>query len=181
MRAWAPRGLGPGGFVDPESLDPENILRLYQTGDLKLELNLEYRFKLLWQLRGALFLDIGNAWSFNFDKDRPGSQFLFRGRERGSVDTGDFFNHQSFLRQMGIGGGMGVRVDLSYFIFRLDMAIPLRYNAPSLSGNRQIFLGDGDDPRTMPGEAVLERYYWNNFDNFRLRDITFQLGLGYPF
>ncbi|MEM7575508.1 MAG: BamA/TamA family outer membrane protein [Bacteroidota bacterium] len=181
MRAWAPRGLGPGGFVDPESLDPENNLRLYQTGDLKLELNLEYRFKLLWQLRGALFLDIGNVWSLSPDKERPGSQFLLRRRESGTVDDGDYFNQQSFLRQMGIGGGMGVRIDLSYFIFRLDMAVPLRYNSPSFSGDRRTFLGDVDDPRTILDEPVLERYYWNQFERFRLRDITFQLGLGYPF
>ncbi|MEL6668268.1 MAG: hypothetical protein AAFP08_04825, partial [Bacteroidota bacterium] len=71
--------------------------------------------------------------------------------------------------------------DLSYFIFRLDMAVPLRYSFPSLSGNRDSFQGTADDPRTIEGLALRESYYWNPFDQLRLRDITFQLGLGYPF
>ncbi|MEM6395963.1 MAG: BamA/TamA family outer membrane protein [Bacteroidota bacterium] len=180
MRAWAPRGLGPGGYVDPESLDPQNNLRLFQTGDFKLELNLEYRFKLLWQLRGAFFVDVGNIWSLNSDPDRCGSQLLFRSSEI-NCSNGTTLRAQPFYRQLAIGSGFGVRIDLSYFIFRLDMAIPLRYNFPSLSGNRDSFQGPSDDPRVIDGIDLRESHYWNQFDEFRLRDFTFQLGLGYPF
>ncbi|MEL7377216.1 MAG: BamA/TamA family outer membrane protein, partial [Bacteroidota bacterium] len=180
MRAWAPRGLGPGGYIDPESLDPENNLRLYQTGDLKLEFNLEYRFKLISPFRGAFFLDVGNIWSLSQDPDRCGAQFSFRSSEI-DCSNGTLLRAQPFYRQLAMGGGFGLRVDLSYFIFRLDMAVPLRYSFPSLSGNRDSFQGTADDPRTIEGLALRESYYWNPFDQLRLRDITFQLGLGYPF
>lgn len=169
MRAWAPRGLGPGGFVDSLSLvrakDRGNLL-LYQTGDLQLELNLEYRYKLLWQLKGAFFLDIGNVWTLNYQNDnRCGSQFRFNAK---SYDCGEsLFHHQAFYRQLAIAAGTGIRVDLSYFIFRLDASVPLRYNYP----------------RIRPEEATIpERLYWNNFADFQFpRSLTWQLGLGYPF
>src|SRR5690606_31164349 len=82
IRAWAPRGLGPGGYQDPNALDRDNNFRLYQAGDLKLEMNLEYRFEILWQMKGALFLDAGNIWTIREDINRCGSQFLFNGTER---------------------------------------------------------------------------------------------------
>lgn len=165
MRAWDLRGLGPGGFVDSLSLLPraarENRL-LYQTGDLQLELNLEYRFKLFWQLRSAFFLDIGNVWTVDRETNgRCGSQFLFRGTTYEC--DGEPFYHQPFYRQVAIAGGTGIRIDLSYFIFRLDAAIPLRYNYP----------------RERPEDGVIpEKLYWNDFNDFR---INWQLGLGYPF
>ncbi|MEL6275725.1 MAG: BamA/TamA family outer membrane protein [Bacteroidota bacterium] len=167
MRAWSPRGLGPGGFVDSLSLlsrsERSNLL-LYQTGDLQLELNLELRYKLFWQLRGALFVDIGNVWTLDYqNEDRRGSQFRFTTL----VDNDDGFRHQPFFRQLAIGAGTGIRVDLSYFIFRLDAAIPLRFNYPS----------ERPDNGKLP-----ERLYWNTFKGFRFPgDFTWQLGLGYPF
>ncbi|NJO86940.1 MAG: BamA/TamA family outer membrane protein, partial [Lewinella sp.] len=169
MRAWAPRGLGPGGFVDSLSLlrrsDSSNLL-LYQTGDLQLELNFEYRYKLFWQFKGALFLDIGNVWTLNYaNEDRCGSQFRLSPRR--SECGGEPFNHQAFYRQLAVAAGTGLRIDLSYFIFRLDAALPLRYNYPS--------------SRFAEG-TVAESLYWNNFAGFSFpRSITWQLGLGYPF
>jgi hypothetical protein len=79
---------------------------------------------------------------------------------------------QPFYRQLAIAAGTGIRVDLSYFIFRLDAAVPLRYNYPN----------DGfGEPLNRDNNDVLESDYWSSFRGFRLRDITFQLGLGYPF
>ena len=177
MRAWAPRGLGPGGYVDPLSLNTDNNLRLFQTGDLRMELNLEYRFPIASFFKGAVFTDIGNIWTFEEDanSERAGSQFLLSRKRTGDGRT--FV--QPFYRQLAVGAGTGVRVDLSYFIFRLDASIPLRYNYPN----------DGQgDPNNVGGRpffegqaSVPESAYWRNFGTFRFRDITWQLGLGYPF
>lgn len=162
MRAWAPRGLGPGGYQDPlAEAGRDSIFQLYQAADLKLELNLEYRFNLFWRVRGAVFMDIGNIWTINRDPDRCGSQFLFR-RKVYRCGERESFVHEPFYRQIAVGSGFGMRVDLTYFIFRLDLGLPLRYNY--------------DRPR---GDATSS--YWYNFSNFSLGDISYNLGLGYPF
>lgn len=170
MRAWAPRGLGPGGYVDPLSLNTDNNLRLFQTGDFRMELNLEYRFPITTLFKGAFFADIGNIWTFEEDADqeRPGSQFLLGQKLRNN----NTFLHQPFYRQLAIGMGTGLRVDLSYFVFRLDASIPMRYNYPQDGFGNPL-----DRDNTKPPEGD----YWRSFQRFRLRDITFQLGLGYPF
>ncbi len=162
MRAWAPRGLGPGGYLDEDSLDPDNNFRLYQSGDLKLELNLEYRFKIFWRLKGALFIDAGNIWTFRRDLDRPGAQFLWQ--ERRYMVEGEEFIHYPFYRQVAIGSGLGFRVDLSYFIFRFDVGVRLRNNYPRL-----------------PRENAPESAWWNNFEDFQLKDLGLNIGLGLPF
>ncbi len=171
MRAWAPRGLGPGGYVDPTSLGNDvDFFRLFQTGDLRLELNLEYRFPIASYFKGALFADIGNIWTLNpaENVERPGSQFLFAA----SPNEDNSFVHQPFYRQLAVGMGTGIRVDVSYFIFRLDASVPMRYNYPHA--------GDGT-PIVRDGSPIPESAYWRNLNNFRLGDITWQLGLGYPF
>lgn len=168
MRAWQPRALGPGGYVDPLSLNTDNNLRLFQTGDFRMELNLEYRFPIAGFFKGALFADIGNIWTLDSLADRPGSQFLFSKR---ATPDGSFV-HQPFYRQLAVGAGSGLRVDLNYFIFRLDVALPLRYNYPQE--------GDGT-PLVRDGSEFSEGAYWRNFNNFGFSDLTFQLGLGYPF
>ena len=162
MRAWAPRGLGPGGYLDEASLDPNNNFRLYQSGDLKIELNLEYRFKIFWRLKGALFVDAGNIWTFRRDLDRPGSQFLWQ--EKRYPIEGEEFIHYPFYRQIAIGSGLGFRLDLSYFIFRFDVGVKLRNNYPRFRGPN-----------------VPESAWWNNFEGFQLRDLGLNLGLGLPF
>lgn len=177
MRAWAPRGLGPGGYVDPLSLNTDNNLRLFQTGDLRLELNLEYRFPIASFFKGAIFADIGNVWTFEEDEngERPGSQFRLTATD-GRDGT---FRHEAFYRQLAVGAGTGLRVDLSYFIFRLDASIPVRYNYPN-DGSGEIRDAEGN----LIWENVFdvpESAYWRDFGAFRFQDITWQLGLGYPF
>ena len=173
MRAWAPQGLGPGGYVDLLSLDSDgginNNLRLYQTGDLQLEFNAEYRFNLFSFFRGALFTDIGNVWRIEEDPDRPGSQFLLRGRLREQEGTQAFF-HQPFYRQLAVNGGFGLRVDLSYFVFRLDLALPLRYNYPRTSEGEPAVRDETNYP---------ESAYW--LQRLELSELRPQIGLGYPF
>lgn len=161
IRAWAPRGLGPGGYQDPNTLDRDNNFRLYQTGDLKLEFNFEYRFEIFWQMKGAFFLDAGNIWTIQEDPDRCGSQFLFTTAHRADGCVND-----PFYRQIAVGGGFGLRFDFSYFIFRLDMGVKLRNSYPSL---RDVF-----------GNAR-EQDYWESFRGFGLSRVAFNFGLGYPF
>jgi outer membrane protein assembly factor BamA len=162
MRAWAPRGLGPGGYQDPlADAGRDSIAQLYQAADLKLELNLEYRFNLFWRLRGALFLDIGNIWTINRDLDRCGSQFLFS-RAVYPCGGNDAYIHEPFYRQLAIGSGFGMRVDLTYFIFRLDLGLPLRYNQERLRSDASSS-------------------YWYDFSSLSLGDVSYNLGLGYPF
>ncbi len=164
IRAWAARGLGPGGYIDSLTVNSNNRLLFYQTGDLKLEFNLEYRFDLLWRLKGALFLDGGNVWTFQRDPDRCGSQFLFS--RRSEMDCPDQPGAgDPFYKQIALGAGFGFRFDFTYFIFRLDLGLPIRSPFPS-----------PDDP-----DNIREWDYWYDFSGIKLKDFNFNIGLGYPF
>jgi len=104
IRAWQVRSLGPGTYQAPPRSYPN------QSGDIKIEGNLEYRFRLIRYLEGALFLDAGNIWAINEKDNRPGAQFRFG----------------SFYKQIALGTGTGFRFDFDYFIFRLDLGVKLR-------------------------------------------------------
>lgn len=166
MRAWAPRGLGPGGYFDPLSLEPDSTFRLFQSGDIKLELNLEYRFNIFWRLKGAIFLDVGNVWTVQRDDNRPGSQFLWTRRDNRFDLEGNPFVHHPFYKQLAIGSGFGLRVDLSYFLFRFDIGVKLRNSFP-------------DDRSLQPN--IPESAWWNDLGNLKTNDFGFNLGLGLPF
>jgi outer membrane protein assembly factor BamA len=178
LRSWAPRGLGPGAYEDTLAVRSVNNTRLYQTGDLKIEFNLEYRFKMFWLLNGAFFIDAGNVWTLRRDPNRCGSQFLFSERTYNCVDQvsgGDIrYTNEPFYQQIAVGGGFGLRMDFSYFILRLDMGVKLRHAAPFPDN---------------PADSNNWRNYW--FRDFRdngnrvdlnFTDIVaFNLGFGYPF
>ncbi len=104
IRAWQVRALGPGSYEAPDNTYPN------QSSDIKLEANLEYRYKFTSFLEGALFLDAGNIWAIN-DKDN---------RE------GAIFKLNRFYKQIAVGTGTGVRLDLNYFIFRVDVGLKVR-------------------------------------------------------
>ena len=108
LRGFPSRSVGPGSYDPPDSLDASSYFD--QTGDIKLELNLEYRFDLYRFLKGALFLDAGNIWLLNEDPGTPGGAFQF----------------SEFLNQLAAGSGMGLRFDLSVLVLRLDVGFPLR-------------------------------------------------------
>jgi outer membrane protein assembly factor BamA len=116
VRAWQVRSLGPGSFYEESDRSFPN-----RTADIKLEANLEYRFKMFWLLEGALFLDAGNIWAINKSDEREGAVF----------DPG------SFYKDIAIGTGFGTRFDFSFFVFRLDLGMKLR-NPAENSGNRWI-------------------------------------------
>ncbi len=160
IRGWYARALGPGLYRDPLTDDPKNRNLFYQSGDMKIEFNLEYRFLLLrpfglFNLYGATYLDIGNIWTVKKDPNRPGAEFsLSRTTQEGQI-TSDLF-----LREMAIGTGFGTRWDFTYFVFRLDFGTPLKNNYPDPNRNNT---------------------YWYDYSKWQLRDIVLNIGLGYPF
>jgi len=106
IRAFRARTLGPGSF------DPRTILEgsyFDQSGDVKLELNAEYRANLYKFLNAAVFVDAGNIWLLHDDSTRPGAKFS-----------------KDFLNEIAVGAGVGLRLDFSILILRLDLAMPLR-------------------------------------------------------
>jgi len=107
IRAFRARSIGPGSYRDPEQ-DTKKFLP-DQSGDIKLEMNTEYRAKLFSVVQGAVFVDAGNIWLFNKDEDRPGAEFS-----------------KKFLSELAVGTGAGLRFDLSFLVLRLDVAFPLR-------------------------------------------------------
>lgn len=106
IRAFRVRSLGPGSYRPPKNSDNAFF---DQTGDIKLETNLEYRFTFYKYLKGALFLDAGNIWLYNENESIPGGQW-----------TSDW------LSEVALGTGAGVRLDVNFLVLRLDLGIPLR-------------------------------------------------------
>lgn len=139
IRAWQVRSLGPGSYIlpaDREDLYPN------QLGDIKLEANFEYRFDLFLDFKGAVFLDAGNIWAIKYDLDQPGAEF--------SVDR--------FYNEIAVGTGFGLRLDLSFFVARLDLGMKLR--DPGMTGG--------------PGWIPFTRTYgWEDF--------MLNFAIGYPF
>ena len=108
VRAFSVWGLGPGSYRIPDSIAAKSFLD--QAGDIKLEANTEYRFPIISILKGALFIDAGNIWLLQDDPNRPGGKF----------------SSKTFLDEVAVGTGFGLRLDLSFFILRFDLAFPLR-------------------------------------------------------
>ena len=164
IRAWLPRGLGPGGYLDSLSTSTENRNRLYQKGDLRFEFNLEYRFNVVSIFNLAVFIDGGNIWTSKLDTTRYGSQFLFK---RKCVSCGNATPNQwndAFYQQIALGGGLGLRFDVSYFVFRLDIGFKLRNPYPA----------------TRDENGIGSNYWQNSLEKI-LENPTFNFGLGYPF
>ena len=139
VRAWSARTLGPGAY--------KNTVNIEESGDIKIESNVEFRTEILRLsngiiIEGASFVDAGNVWTRNEDISRPDGKFEL--------------NHA--LRELGVGGGFGLRFNFSFFILRLDAAVKLR--DPSL--------------------ATTERWVYPN-QKFGIKDVNFNLAIGYPF
>ena len=122
LRGWQIRELGPGSYSYPRQPDEP----FFQSGDLKFELNAEYRFDLFYIFEGAIFLDMGNVWTLRDDPDRPGSK----------IST-------NFLDQVAMSTGWGFRIDLDYFLFRFDFGYKLRLPGPAPEDQARFVLTDG--------------------------------------
>lgn len=144
LRAFRSRSLGPGTYhaVANDSIGfiPD------QSGDIKLELNTELRFKIIKPVYGALFVDAGNIWLYNENIYKPGSKIS-----------------KDFMRELAIGTGLGVRIDITILVLRLDVAFPLR----------------------KPWLPQSERWVIKNIDiansEWRKENVIFNLAIGYPF
>ena len=126
LRAFRARSVGPGtydGSKDVRTFLPD------QSGDVVLEMNTEYRFKIYRFINGAFFVDAGNIWLLNDNAAKPGSKFS-----------------KNFIEEIAVGTGFGLRFDFSFLVLRTDLAFPLK--KPYLpQGNRwvadKISLGNG--------------------------------------
>jgi len=103
LRSFIARSVGPGSEVPPEGYRD-------LTGDIRLEGNLEYRFNLAGNLKGALFMDAGNIWLYNEDPSRPNGNFRFN----------------KFVKEIAVSSGWGLRWDFEFIVARLDFAYTLR-------------------------------------------------------
>jgi len=114
VRAFRSRSVGPGSS-DPtigslsNTPGSNSTFLPDQAGDIKLELNTEYRAKLAGVVNGAIFLDAGNVWLYNENANKPGAKFS-----------------KDFLKELAVGAGVGLRFDLSFLVLRTDLAMPLR-------------------------------------------------------
>ncbi|MBA2249764.1 MAG: BamA/TamA family outer membrane protein, partial [Chitinophagaceae bacterium] len=144
IRAFRSRSIGPGIYRDPFA----DSARFFpdESGDLKLELNTEYRLKVNNILEGAFFVDAGNIWLFNKDPLRPGAQF-----------------NKNFLNQLAVGAGLGLRINLTILLLRIDIATPLR--EPWLPAGQRWVLNQVD----FSSKA------------WRRKNLVLNLAIGYPF
>ncbi|MCX6122808.1 MAG: BamA/TamA family outer membrane protein [Ignavibacteriales bacterium] len=145
VRAFGARALGPGSYKIPDSLAAKSFID--QAGDIKLEANTEYRFPIISILKGALFVDAGNIWLLQEDPGRPGGKF----------------SGKTFLDEIAVGTGFGLRLDLSFFILRIDLAFPLR----------------------VPYLPQGERWVINKINfvdpSWRTNNLAFNIAIGYPY
>jgi len=135
IRGWKMGSLGPGSYFNDTVTNNYN-----QIGDLQLQANIEYRFPVYKMVKGAIFFDAGNIWLLHSSSDFPGGKF----------------NFSTFIPQIAIDAGIGIRLDFDFFVFRLDPAIPIR----------------------VPHYPKNDRW---TFDKMRLGDIIWNFGIGYPF
>jgi outer membrane protein assembly factor BamA len=145
IRAFRPRAIGPGLFTR----DTLRNVPLFQDGggDIRLEANTELRVKFTKYIEGAAFVDAGNVWTYS-DVSTFGPEAKFT---------------KDFVKQIAIGTGVGIRIDLSYFLIRLDLATPLR-----------------KPYKTNGSEWVIDEINFRSRD-WRRQNLVFNIGVGYPF
>lgn len=139
IRAWQARDIGPGSAFQTDRYPN-------QTADLKIELNAEYRFKIAGPFEGAIFADAGNVWSL----------------PNADIPEEEVFSLRRFYRQMALGTGLGLRLNFSVLVLRLDLGYKVY------------------DPAQNPDEPFRP---WVPFQrSFSWRDhMNFNFGIGYPF
>ena len=120
VRGFTARTLGPGSYHEDESSS-----YIDQSGDMKLEANLEFRFGISRIVKGAVFIDAGNIWLVNEDESRPGAKF----------------NLNTFTNQFAVGSGVGLRFDFNFFVLRTDLGMPLR--TPYIQNDKNWLSSEG--------------------------------------
>ncbi len=117
VRGWSVRGLGPGKFKGTDG----SIDFINQTGDVKLDMNLELRSFLFWKIYGAAFIDAGNIWTLRNYEEQPGGQFRI----------------DDFYKQIAVAYGIGIRFNFDFFILRFDMG--MKAVNPAYDSNEEHF------------------------------------------
>ena len=148
LRGWTARSVGPGSSQMDETFSIPN-----QTGDMRLEANIEYRFPLFSIFRGAVFADWGNVWNLS----RTGDHESMEGgsTEDQTAEELSYFSWKNMLRTSAFSAGAGLRLDLNFVVVRFDIGIKLY------------------DPAEQR---------WPNIRTwFRRGGYAFQFGIGYPF
>lgn len=146
LRGFRSRSVGPGTYYpktttgEPSSIIPD------QTGDLKLEMNTEFRPHISGPVYGAVFLEGGNIWLLNDSTytHKPGSQFTSK-----------------FLSQLAVDAGVGLRLDITLFVIRFDVAFPLR------------------KPWVIPPSVIRDIHFTD--PSWRRQNLVYNLAIGYPF
>lgn len=103
VRGWGVRSLGPGSFDASASMNSF----IYQCGDIRFDANVEFRAKLFWVIEFGAFIDVGNIWTIRSYEDQPGGVFKFN----------------KFYEQLAAAYGLGIRLDFTYFLLRVDMGM----------------------------------------------------------
>jgi outer membrane protein insertion porin family len=167
IRAWAPRQLGPGSF---RNTDSNNKRIFYENpGEILLEMSAEERFPMLdftstTRLDGAVFVDAGNIWSYYKILDTKESV-------EKEVRPGAHFEWNRFYKEIAVGGGFGLRLNMSFLIVRVDAAY--RFLDPSWPVGQRVVIDD-------IAKAKIDDPYGNRIDNPN-RYPTIHLGVNYPF
>ena len=143
IRAFQINSLGPGTYIQQVG----NIGFLQTGGDIKIETNAEYRFGIYSFIKGALFVDAGNVW---LQKSNPSG-------------IGTPFSFSTFMNELAVGAGVGLRIDVSFFVLRFDLALPLR--KPGLADNSRWVIN-----QIEPGSSV-----------WRKENLILNVAIGYPF
>ncbi len=144
IRAWQARTLGPGALPDSLGSGIDHI------GDILLEANIEYRYPLIDFLEGAAFIDAGNIWLLEKQEQRPNGHFEL----------------DQFYKQIAVGAGLGLRLDFTFLIVRIDAGIPI--HDPSLPETERWIFQSKDQYK-----AAYKKSYTPK--------VNFNLGIGYPF
>ena len=158
IRSFKLRSIGPGSlglYYDGTNFGSDTVdISLFKVqdferyGNLKMEANIEYRFHLFSYFDGAIFADAGNIWQLYYTDD---------------LTKSGVFDFKRFYKEIAVGTGFGLRLDLSYFVFRIDLGVPIL------------------DPR-QPEQG---RWVFKNTNplssKWRRNNLTLNLGFGYPF
>jgi hemolysin activation/secretion protein len=143
IRAFQINSVGPGNYFQDTNV--QGFLQM--GGDVKLEMNAEYRFNIFSYFKGAVFVDAGNVWMLNSNPALIGTPFSF----------------SDFASQLALGSGLGLRIDVSFFVLRFDLAIPLR--KPWMEDNK----------RWVTNEIDFSSSAW------RKENLVLNIAIGYPF
>jgi outer membrane protein insertion porin family len=158
IRAFPARSLGPGSYnIRTDTTVKTRTFFIDQRGDIKLESSVEYRFDIIKSFKGALFVDAGNIWlrTARAPSDTTAASL--------ATEASKVFNRSTFLSQVAVGTGAGIRFDLNFFVLRVDLAFPLR----------------------KPWLPEHQRWVVNDIDfgsrDWRRQNLILNIAIGYPF